>query len=283
MLSELAYKRKGSGEPLVLIHGIGHRKEAFDPVFEQLAEHFDVIAVDQPGFGDSPGFPKGTGYTLKNVIQCFEENFAAWGVKKPHVVGNSLGGAIALELGSRRLVRSVTGLSPAGFYNFLNLIPAGIALIPLKVGSYAPDFVLKNLSKTKFGRFAIGMTLYAYPNRYDSDRVYGDAVAMRDGKAFWPHFARMVFYRFTGAITVPTTIAWGARDILLPPQQGRKAQRKLTLAQHVPIHDAGHVPMGDQPDHIVAIITETVSRVSPDHPETVTTEPAPVEHRVSVA
>ena len=58
MYSELAYTRKGSGEPLVLIHGIGHRRQAWDPVFEHLAESYDVIAVDLAGFGDPRRTPK---------------------------------------------------------------------------------------------------------------------------------------------------------------------------------------------------------------------------------
>lgn len=70
-LSKLAYDRAGSGEPVVLIHGIGHRRQAWDPIFHRLAERDDVIAVDLADFGES------------------------------------LGGAICLELGARGLASSV--------------------------------------------------------------------------------------------------------------------------------------------------------------------------------
>ena len=66
--SELVYTRKGSGEPLVLIHGIGHRRQAWDPVFERLAESYDVIAVDLAGFGESPAYPHGVGYNMPNAV-----------------------------------------------------------------------------------------------------------------------------------------------------------------------------------------------------------------------
>ena len=51
--------RQGSGEPLVLIHGIGHRLQAWLPVLDRLAAHHDVLALDLPGFGDSPVPPGG--------------------------------------------------------------------------------------------------------------------------------------------------------------------------------------------------------------------------------
>src|SRR5438128_535485 len=119
MLSELSYTRKGSGEPLVLIHGIGHRRQAWDPVFEALAESYDVIAVDLAGFGESPAYPATASYSIDSACDNLTDNFTLWGVDRPHVVGNSLGGAIALELGARGLARSVTALSPAGFFGVL--------------------------------------------------------------------------------------------------------------------------------------------------------------------
>src|SRR5687767_4165720 len=112
LLSELVHTRKGSGEPLVLIHGIGHRRQAWDPVVDLLAQSYDVIAVDLAGFGESPAYPDGVPYDMDHAMEDLSANFAAWGIEKPHVVGNSLGGAIALELGARGLARSVTALSP---------------------------------------------------------------------------------------------------------------------------------------------------------------------------
>ena len=52
-MTSLAYRRTGAGEPLVLLHPLGSSHRAWDPVVPALARHFDVIAVDLPGFGDS--------------------------------------------------------------------------------------------------------------------------------------------------------------------------------------------------------------------------------------
>lgn len=53
----VAYERTGSGEPLLLLHGIGHHRQAWDPVVSVLAVERDVTAVDLPGFGASPALP----------------------------------------------------------------------------------------------------------------------------------------------------------------------------------------------------------------------------------
>jgi pimeloyl-ACP methyl ester carboxylesterase len=139
MTTRLAHTRKGSGEPLVLIHGIGHRRQAWDPVLDRLAESYDVIALDLAGFGESAPYPDGTAYSMDNACRILVDNFEEWGISRPHVVGNSLGGAIALELGARGLARSVTALSPAGFFrNVADRAVALFALILLKLTSHLP-------------------------------------------------------------------------------------------------------------------------------------------------
>ncbi len=63
VVSSLAFTRSGTGAPLVLLHGIGLSRQAWDPVVPALARHFDVIAVDLPGFGGSAPVPAGTART----------------------------------------------------------------------------------------------------------------------------------------------------------------------------------------------------------------------------
>ena len=57
---EINHHRGGAGEPLVLIHGIGHHWQGWSPVIPELAREFDVLACDSPGFGRSPVLPPGT-------------------------------------------------------------------------------------------------------------------------------------------------------------------------------------------------------------------------------
>ncbi|HCU52375.1 MAG TPA: alpha/beta hydrolase, partial [Micromonosporaceae bacterium] len=68
-------QRRGSGSPLVLIHGIGHRWQAWEPVLDELAEHHEVLAIDLPGFGKSPvpdgGMPPDMAATVASVAAVF--------------------------------------------------------------------------------------------------------------------------------------------------------------------------------------------------------------------
>src|SRR5258708_1774749 len=114
---KLSFDRRGSGEPLVLIHGIGHRWQAWEPVIDRLAAHHDVIAIDIPGFGESPMLELGPGErpTMDVAMRQIAESFKDFGIERPHVAGNSLGGALALELAKAGHAASVTALSPGGF------------------------------------------------------------------------------------------------------------------------------------------------------------------------
>lgn len=262
MFSELAYTRRGQGEPLVLIHGIGHRKEAWGPVMDQLADHYDVIAVDLAGFGESPGLPTGMPYSMDNACENLRLNFESWGVDRPHVAGNSLGGAIALELGHRDLARSVTGLSPAGFFTGrFDRFVALATLLLLKITSYLPEAIVGRLLGSAAGRKAIGISLFENADRFTAEEFLGDTRALRGGRAFFPVLKEGLHYSFTAPVDVPTTIAWGTKDKILLHRQSDRARRFLPRAHHVDLPNCGHVPMVDDPALIVRVIDVTTSEV----------------------
>ena len=108
----LAFERHGSGEPLVLVHGVTHRRQGWYPVLDELAEQREVVLVDLPGHGDSPDLVL-DGRPVDAVLrETFAEFLDAAGLDRPHVAGNSLGGMIALGAGAEGAARSVTALSP---------------------------------------------------------------------------------------------------------------------------------------------------------------------------
>ncbi|MGZ5367074.1 MAG: alpha/beta fold hydrolase [Aeromicrobium sp.] len=262
ILSRLAYDRKGSGEPVVLLHGIGHRRQAWDPVVNQLAGRYDVIAVDLAGFGESASYPEGVPYDMETACENLAANFAEWGIERPHVVGNSLGGAISLELGARGIVASVTAINPAGFYSLFGRIQAFFILLLLRIASMVPNQVLRAVSKSLIGRHRIGSYLYMHPERFDADQVYGDALAMKHSTAFGPTIKAGMTYRFNYTVPVPTTVAWGTRDRILHYSQSGRAQELLCEARHVALPYCGHVPMIDDPELVIRVIDRTIAETS---------------------
>ncbi len=266
MLPDLEYTRRGSGTPIVLMHGIGHRREAWDPVLDRLAAKYDVIAPDLSGFGRSPAFAGGVSYTMENACDHLAAQFAEWGVTKPHVVGNSLGGAIALELGARGLVSSVTALSPAGFFGHVGRLQALVPLFLLRITAFiTPKPVLRFLSTRDWGRRLIGWVLYTHPERHDAAETYGDAMAMKHATAFERTAMAGVTYSFDSQVPVPTTIAWGTKDRILPYTQSKTARERLPQARHVDLPGCGHVPMADDPELIIRIIEQTVEAAENKH------------------
>ena len=103
--------RTGSGPPLLLLHGLGMARIVWRPVVPLLAREREVIALDLPGFGASPQGP----HTVEGLAHCVAAFAAGLGLERPHVAGNSLGGAVALAMGAAGTVRSVCALSPVGF------------------------------------------------------------------------------------------------------------------------------------------------------------------------
>lgn len=108
-----AYRRGGQGEPLVYLHGGGGTR-AWYPLHDRLAEQFDVIAPEHPGFGDTPR-PKGVD-TWEDFVLHYDAFFRALGLEKFHLVGTSMGAWLAANLAIHFPDRyqSVTLITPLG-------------------------------------------------------------------------------------------------------------------------------------------------------------------------
>lgn len=257
MSVSINYHREGEGPPLVLLHGIGHHWQAWDPVIERLAEDFDVIACDSPGFGRSAALPASIEPTIAAYVDAFNWFFAELGIERPHLAGNSMGGAIALELARGRAIRSVSAFSPAGFWTAAERRFCQVSLTALATTPVAARPAVEALARTRAGRVALFSQTFGYPARLPAE----EAVAtLRDAWAS-PAFARALdafrHYRFQSPEqlrSTPLTIAWGRRDRLLPYRlQAPRARALLPWATHVTL-GAGHVPFYDDPAAVAEVI-----------------------------
>jgi pimeloyl-ACP methyl ester carboxylesterase len=253
-------ERRGAGTPLVLLHGIGHRWQAWEPVLDLLAAHHDVIAVDLPGFGLSPVMD-GHAHDLPGSLDVLAEIFAELGVERPHVAGNSLGGLIAIGAAARGLVGSATALSPAGFWTGAQRLRAFAILRALRAGALAPAVVSGIINGNARLRSASLGVLYAHPERIAAEAAAGDLLALRSAAAFESTLRTGKGFRWTAPQPkVPLTIAWGDRDRILPPRQVATARTVFPGARFVRLPDAGHVPMIDAPELVSTTILQTCAR-----------------------
>ena len=257
----LAYTRAGAGAPIVLLHGFGHRRQMWDPIIDQLAERFEVIAVDQAGFGGSPPLPWGMSHGVQNMTAALVANFERWGIDKPHVVGNSAGGAIALELAAAGHARSVTAFSPMGFRNWTFPIITVPIFVLMRIASLigSPRVAKWWLSRSRLRGMAFWV-MHSHPERVRPAVAIGEAMSFRYSRAYQRAGLRFATYRFVKQVSVPTTVAWGTRDRILPSSQAPIARRRLPQATHVPLPDCGHIPVIDHPELVFDTIVSTVAR-----------------------
>jgi pimeloyl-ACP methyl ester carboxylesterase len=257
------HHREGAGPPLVLLHGVGLSWQIWRPVIGALAREFDVIACDSPGFGDSPPLAAGIEPAIPTYAEHFAEFFDELGIDRPHVAGNSMGGAIGLELARRGAVRSVCAISPAGFWT-----PAERAFCQASLGALAsvPEALhpaLLALAGTRAGRTALFWQTFGRPSllpREEPARILRNAWA---SPALAPALDAFSSYTFAAPEqldpSVALTIAWGVHDRLLPYRtQSRRARALLSDARHLAL-GAGHVPVFDDPAAVSELIRSTAA------------------------
>jgi pimeloyl-ACP methyl ester carboxylesterase len=260
---DIVFERRGDGPPLILMHGIGHRWQAWEPVIDILARERDVIAVDLPGFGASPPLPAGMPYDLNTVVTVLGEFTGKLGLDRPHMAGNSLGGLFALEAADRGMARSVTALSPAGFFTPMELRYTATILRACRLGTGVPAPVMRWLARSPKRRNLMFGMIYGHPDLIELETLLADAAAMRGAPGFTPTLRAGRGITFQGALRdVPATIAWGTRDRLLRRGQAVRAQQALPHARFVWLRDCGHVPMADDPELVAKVLLEGSSAES---------------------
>jgi pimeloyl-ACP methyl ester carboxylesterase len=241
----VSYVRAGRGPALLFLHGGGGVRgtEAF---IARLAERFDVVVPDHPGFGHSDTPP-----WLDNIhdLAYFYLDFVeALGLREVHVVGHSLGGWIACEIAIRNVVDLKTlalvasaGLRLPGVQKLDTFLmspearaeqqffdPAlAAAAIAERTGEELLEIQLKN-------RYAFALLAWQ-PRLYDPDL------------AKWMH-----------RIKVPTLILWGDSDRIIPPPYAEEFQRLIPRSSVETIARCGHLPHIEQSDAFVASVTRFV-------------------------
>ena len=261
---ELDHRRAGTGEPLLLIHGIGSTWRVWKPVLERLEAGHDVLAVDVPGFGDSRAAPRG-GHPVPSgaLADALEQALDAVGWDAPHVAGNSMGGWLALELARRGRAATAVAISPAGMWspNARTRTRAGSLRFQHAVASrLAPH--ADALSRSSVGRTLLFSGVAARPWRTPPDDA-AEALRLFAGAPGWEATLDAMTAnrpRDLGSIECPVRIVWGSRDTLLFPRQADRFVREISDAELVRLPGLGHVPMGDDPQAVASSILEFTAR-----------------------
>lgn len=249
--------RRGSGPPLLLVHGLGSSSGNWAPILDRLAAQRSVIAVDLPGFGKSaPLNGPSTIATLTDAVERFIDDEGLAGVD---TVGSSMGARIVLELSRRGVGRNTVGLDPGGFWSpgqlrvFAVTIGASIKLIR----SLQP--AMPALTGNPVGRTALLAQFSAHPWSLNSDLVLAEmrsfAAATRLDEAF-DALVHGPLQAGAPAGSTPGTvvIGWGRQDKVTLPSQAKLAAERFPDATVHWFDRCGHFPHWDQPEQTAELI-----------------------------
>ncbi|MBS1893710.1 MAG: alpha/beta fold hydrolase [Actinobacteria bacterium] len=258
----LAWDSEGDGLALILIHGTGGSRAAWDSVVPLLAPHRRVFAIDLPGCGASPALPAEVTPTVPALAATVERWMIEQDLGGAHLAGNSLGGGIALELAKGQLVAGATVLSPIGFFNAREFAYGSASLHLTRIGAKALSPVAPVVFRSRAFRTVVLWQALGKPWRMSAEGATSSARAMATASDFARGVRAAGDYRFSGMPAAPVTIAWGRRDRILLWRQAERARRLLPDAPFIPLEGCGHVPMTDDPELVAKVILRGSDRDS---------------------
>ena len=261
-MNNLNIQRYGSGEiKLVAVHGLGSASTAWDLVRPELSKHYELITLDLPGHGDA--------FMLANremnpirISEIIVHELKEIGIEKFHLIGNSLGGWIALEMAAAfpENVLSVTGVAPAGLWLTPKTHRNGELAVSRILARITYPFA-KSIAKFKFMR-AIGFKLVSPQwEKFSPETCAKAAIAMGGASGYYTLWDAFLGNRFDKEISanIPVTIIFGDTDYTLPASNSQEKSLAPKHSKWVVLPQSGHAPMWDQVD---AVVSETVSTIN---------------------
>ena len=252
-MNPLNYEISGDGPALVLVHGLGSAGTVWKPIRALLNKSFTGVSVDLPGHGKTP-YVKGQPMDPHSLGLNVLEQVNNLGIEEFHLVGNSLGGWISLELTSAapQNVLSLTALAPAGLWlNPYNQRYPGTAILKF-LARYTSKFAPTALhfeAARRLGFFEVSpkWKQLSYETCLDA------TMAMAGATGYYPAWDGMLMKRFDSFIpeSIPVTIIFGDTDRTLPPTTCQERSLAPAHAKWIIFPETGHAPMWDSPLDVV--------------------------------
>ncbi|MBW3638018.1 MAG: alpha/beta hydrolase [Armatimonadetes bacterium] len=259
---QMNHIRRGAGKPLLLIHGLGGSWKSWQTVLDDLATQREVIALDLPGFGDTPPLdgPVTIGSLCDAVTQWLEANDLV-GID---AVGSSMGARMVLELARRGgVVSGVVSLDPGGFWTrrqvpiFFHSVNLSVKLVR------ALQPVMPAITSSAIGRSLLLAQFSAAPWKLAPEVVLDEMKTFAASPSFDELLRNLAFgEKQKGAprrsIRAPLVIGWGRRDYVCFPSQARRALRLFPDARLHWFEHCGHFPQWDAPQETVRLILDSM-------------------------
>lgn len=249
----------GSGPPVVLIHGLGATKGSFLPTVVALADRFRTIALDLPGFGDSDK-PLGAGYHPPFFARAVVALLDALRLPRAHLIGNSMGGRVSLELGLRHADRvgRLVLLAPSLAWKrqrtwapLVRLLRPELGLVQVTPRRVVEGVVQRLVPGIEHNWVRAGVDEFLRSYLTPRGRLAFYAAA-RQIYLEEPHGAKGFWTRLE-TLAAPSLFVWGELDTLVPIGFAAHVRKALPAARHL-VLDCGHVPQLERPAETHAAI-----------------------------
>jgi pimeloyl-ACP methyl ester carboxylesterase len=245
----IAYERVGSGPPLLLIHGLGGTRGIWRPQIGRLAGEREVIAVDMPGFGESPPLPGRA--SPWGMAEALTRLCAELGLERPHIAGNSLGAWVALEMAKRGAAESLCLISPAGLWRR----PLGPRRRDIRRWARWLRPLIVAALRFRRPREAMLRTTVGRPENLSAADASEVVLGWVDAPGYEAANDEMRAHVAEGLeeIDVRTTIAWGELDRLVAPP---RPERRPPGSSFLVLPGCGHTPNWDEPELVSRLLLE---------------------------
>jgi pimeloyl-ACP methyl ester carboxylesterase len=258
----IQHVRRGSGKPLLLVHGLGSSRQAWSLVVLALARHREVIAIDLPGHGASPA-EQDSG-TFEGLVRSLDGWLADEQLVGVDMVGSSMGARLVLEMARRGRAGGVVALDPGGFWEGWEraFIKTTLTASGMLLRSLRP--ALPGLARSAAGRTLLLGQLAARPWALNGDLVAKELLGICKTATFDDLVQDLAYGPAqqgpAAAGSGPIAIGWGRHDRLCFPGQAARAMRAFPEARIHWFERSGHFPNWEQPGETVELILDTLGR-----------------------
>jgi pimeloyl-ACP methyl ester carboxylesterase len=245
--------------PLLLLHGVTMSASAWDEVVPLLAADFALVVPTAAGHRGGPTLDGPA--TIKQLVDVTEKVLDDRGLTTVHIAGNSMGGWMGIELARRGRARSVTALSPAGFWERGTDDERGATntLIRAKRLAELAMPITPALAHLAAARKLMLSDIAEHGERLTPAHALTVIEDLVDCPAATGLFTTPENVAPMETLPCPITLAWSEKDRLFPPAvNGAIAQQRLPGARYLVIPGVGHVPMIDDPGRCAEVIRDTV-------------------------
>ena len=255
-------RRAGAGEPVLLIHPFMLSHHSWRPVVERLSPRHDVLAVSMPGHYGGP--PLSWRATFASMVDHVEREMDAVGWGSAHVVGNSLGGWAALELGRRGRARTVTAIAPAGGYD--GLLPRDLAMGMSFMAFAAARLALRGMTllpRLPFSDVALKAVAHDARRISASDARHIAVAALGATHPVQVLAAAMRSIPATGLETIACSVhlVFAGKDVVIPPRlYSSYFIDRLPHAEVTMMENLGHCPQVEEPAMVAELVERMVAR-----------------------